>query len=63
MIRRIIAGVVLSALVLTGSCIDKANNTEDARAQRCADRLGVSWSPEDGTTERLAAFGRCLSNG
>lgn len=63
MTRRVAVGLVLSVLVLAGSCIDKANNTEDTRAQACADRLGVRWNVEDGATDRLAEFGRCLANG
>lgn len=59
MIRRVTVGLVLSALVVAGACIDKQNN--DDRARACAHRLGVRWTVEDGATERLAAFKRCMA--
>lgn len=60
MTRRVVVGVILSAFVLAGSCIDKANSDEDARAQACADRLGIRWTLEDGATEQLRAFKVCV---
>lgn len=60
MVRRVVVGVLLSAVTLAGGCIDKRNNTDHARQRGCADRLGVAWNVEDGATERLAAFSACI---
>ena len=59
MTRRVIVGLVLSVVVVAGGCIDKQNNTDDARARTCADRLGIRWTVQDGATQRLDAFKAC----
>lgn len=33
----------------------------DQRAKACAHRLGIRWTHEDGATERLDAFQRCMA--
>lgn len=40
---------------------NKICGTLDVRAQQCADKLGIEWTREDGATERLDAFRRCMS--
>lgn len=57
--RRILAGLAISAVVLSVSCV-RSTDHHAPRPQVCADRLGVEWDREQGATERLAAFSRCV---
>ena len=58
-----LAGLALSVVVLGVSCAHRHAPTEQGRAAACARRLHIHYTPEDGATERLAAFSACVGGG
>lgn len=57
MTRRILAGLAATVLVLGVSC----QRDRITREQACARRLNIAYTPQDGATERLTAFQRCVN--
>lgn len=49
--------------LISGVLIGAHHGDDRTPAQRCADRLGISYDARDGATEHLTAFRRCVAAG
>lgn len=60
MTRRLIAGALASLAVLLAYVDGRQDRPVEAR---CADSLNIAWTADDGATEALEAFSRCVRGG
>lgn len=57
---RLGAALLASLLLLGGFMLGRSSAPAAPSPAACAYQLGIAWSPEEGATERLTDFDRCL---